>query len=283
VQQPGGQPKQISKIKYTAKAVPVNGRASETDFTHTCDTVGSSSGSPVFNEAGQVVGLHHYGFGSGGEWNENRAIRIIIALRIIFIIKISSFSDSQSVLFYKSIQLIYFMTGRGDAMKNHIEDSRGKKNTSILNQLTRRQFITLSATALGTTPLWGCDWFQKDDNLVHPGQDVSVIDIHTHIYNFEDLPKGFIDTYLRDYNLPFFKILVQLLEYALQGLAPGYEREKERLKRLLEHPGERAFVIRKDDWEKKWEEEDQKTFEEFKKRINDEINKSRSFRAFSVE
>lgn len=76
VQHPGGQPKQISKINCVAKAVPVNGRACETDFTHTCDTVGGSSGSPVFNEVGQVIGLHHYGFGTGGEWNENRAIRM---------------------------------------------------------------------------------------------------------------------------------------------------------------------------------------------------------------
>ncbi len=76
VQHPGGLPKQISKINCRAVAVPVDGRGEQTDFSHTCDTVGGSSGSPVLNESGQVVGLHHYGFGEGGEWEENRAIRM---------------------------------------------------------------------------------------------------------------------------------------------------------------------------------------------------------------
>jgi V8-like Glu-specific endopeptidase len=76
VQHPAGQPKQISKVNCGADVIPVDGRAPETDFTHSCDTVGGSSGSPVFNSAGQLVGLHHYGFGEGGEWTENRAIRM---------------------------------------------------------------------------------------------------------------------------------------------------------------------------------------------------------------
>lgn len=76
VQHPAGQPKQISRVNCTADLVPVDGRAAETDFTHSCDTVGGSSGAPVFNSAGQIVGLHHYGFGEGGEWTENRAIRM---------------------------------------------------------------------------------------------------------------------------------------------------------------------------------------------------------------
>ena len=31
------------------------------DFSHDCDTEGGSSGAPVFNDAGQLIGLHHYG------------------------------------------------------------------------------------------------------------------------------------------------------------------------------------------------------------------------------
>ena len=76
VQHPAGQPKQISRINCAVDLVPVDGRGTETDFTHSCDTVGGSSGAPVFNSAGQIVGLHHYGFGEGGEWTENRAIRM---------------------------------------------------------------------------------------------------------------------------------------------------------------------------------------------------------------
>jgi hypothetical protein len=32
------------------------------DFTHKCDTQGGSSGAPVFNSQGQLIGIHHRGF-----------------------------------------------------------------------------------------------------------------------------------------------------------------------------------------------------------------------------
>lgn len=78
IQHPGGQPKQVSVVECAAMAVPVDGRAPGTDFTHTCDTAGGSSGAPVFDRTGTLVGLHHYGFAEGqvADWTENRGIRI---------------------------------------------------------------------------------------------------------------------------------------------------------------------------------------------------------------
>jgi V8-like Glu-specific endopeptidase len=76
VQHPAGEAKQISKINCKAGLVPVDGRATGSDFIHSCDTAGGSSGSPVTDSAGNLVGLHHYGFNEGGAWSQNRAVRI---------------------------------------------------------------------------------------------------------------------------------------------------------------------------------------------------------------
>lgn len=80
VQHPGGAPKLISWQGCGATAAPVDGRAAGSDFAHRCDTLGGSSGSPVVDLDGRVVGLHHYGFADGegqaGAWGENRAVRM---------------------------------------------------------------------------------------------------------------------------------------------------------------------------------------------------------------
>lgn len=76
IQHPAGLPKKIARTNCMIAELPVDGLAPDSDFSHSCDTLGGSSGSPVFNEAGILVGLHHYGFAEGGSWSENRAIRI---------------------------------------------------------------------------------------------------------------------------------------------------------------------------------------------------------------
>lgn len=76
VQHPGPHPKQVSTIDCAAAAFPVAGRGDGSDFTHTCDTAEGSSGAPVFDAAGRLVGLHHFGFREGPTdiWHENRAV-----------------------------------------------------------------------------------------------------------------------------------------------------------------------------------------------------------------
>ena len=75
IQHPAGETKQISMNECAVSRPVADGRAAATDFAHTCDTLGGSSGSPVFTTDGRLVGLHHYGRGVG-YWNENRAVRI---------------------------------------------------------------------------------------------------------------------------------------------------------------------------------------------------------------
>lgn len=79
IQHPGGEPKKISSEECAASLDPVSGRGDDTDFTHTCDTASGSSGSPVFNGDGAVVGLHHFGFEDHPNegWSENRAVRLL--------------------------------------------------------------------------------------------------------------------------------------------------------------------------------------------------------------
>lgn len=75
IQHPAGQPKQVSKKDCTVLEPSADGRGKDTDFAHGCDTLSGSSGSPVLNLRGQVVGLHHYGFGEQLYWKSNRAVK----------------------------------------------------------------------------------------------------------------------------------------------------------------------------------------------------------------
>jgi V8-like Glu-specific endopeptidase len=78
IQHPGGQPKQVSIIGCAIRGldrVGVGGTA--TDFGHLCDTLGGSSGSPVFSMAsGKVIGLHHLGYPEGMVDPENQGVRM---------------------------------------------------------------------------------------------------------------------------------------------------------------------------------------------------------------
>jgi hypothetical protein len=63
IHHPEGKPKQITK---DCEIVNPNWKGWRTDdkteFTHNCDTEAGSSGAPVFNMQGQLIGLHHLGF-----------------------------------------------------------------------------------------------------------------------------------------------------------------------------------------------------------------------------
>lgn len=64
IEHPGGGPKMISRIDCTVFGNDVAGVSEGviTDFQHHCDTLGGSSGSPVFSmQTRQLVGLHHLG------------------------------------------------------------------------------------------------------------------------------------------------------------------------------------------------------------------------------
>ncbi|WP_424830897.1 trypsin-like serine peptidase [Ruegeria sp.] len=75
VQHPAGEPKQISDYDCSVSKSPVNGYEKDLDLAHECDTLGGSSGSPVFNEEGEVIALHHLGMSRSGEFSTlNRAV-----------------------------------------------------------------------------------------------------------------------------------------------------------------------------------------------------------------
>lgn len=52
----------------------VYGASRKSDFLHGADTDPRSSGSPIFNVKGEVIGLHHYGFKDNSFYKYNRAV-----------------------------------------------------------------------------------------------------------------------------------------------------------------------------------------------------------------
>jgi V8-like Glu-specific endopeptidase len=78
IQHPAGKPKKIAKTNCLIEDVPVDGRREDSDFAHSCDTEGGSSGSRVSDTNGRLVGLHHYGFDEGGIWSRNSAITLSV-------------------------------------------------------------------------------------------------------------------------------------------------------------------------------------------------------------
>ncbi|MDC9835134.1 trypsin-like serine peptidase [Rhizobium binxianense] len=81
IQHPGGRPKMISRVNCVATKPVADGISQKSDIAHTCDTEHGSSGSPLLNLAGSVVGLHHFGVADGPYWNENRAVRMAEILK----------------------------------------------------------------------------------------------------------------------------------------------------------------------------------------------------------
>lgn len=71
IQHPAGEEKQVARGN-DCRSSP--GATSSTDFAHICDTLKGSSGSPVFDDQGIVVGLHRKGFKEGRPGGRNQAI-----------------------------------------------------------------------------------------------------------------------------------------------------------------------------------------------------------------
>jgi len=79
-----GLPKQVSTCKVDTLVSKGSQYAPGAEFEHSCDTEKGSSGGPVFDSAGLLVGIHHAGFALDNECRpldkENKAVRLSVIL-----------------------------------------------------------------------------------------------------------------------------------------------------------------------------------------------------------
>jgi S1-C subfamily serine protease len=76
IQHPSGGPKMIAYKSCSVDQVGAVGLSTSV-FSHLCDTDHGSSGAPVFDVGGRLIGVHRYGFNDGTDrWQTNRAVRI---------------------------------------------------------------------------------------------------------------------------------------------------------------------------------------------------------------
>lgn len=80
VHHPGGQPKKLSRVGCF---VGPDRNLRHGRFLHQCDTVGGSSGSPIFDAGGSVVGIHHRGTPDRGQDAFNQGTQFMLAKEFI--------------------------------------------------------------------------------------------------------------------------------------------------------------------------------------------------------
>lgn len=85
IQHPAGLPKRLASLQCQTKTLTTGQMDPATDFGHQCDTQGGSSGSPVQDVMGMVIGIHHYGFPSTAKPSEqvNQAVKMGEILKLI--------------------------------------------------------------------------------------------------------------------------------------------------------------------------------------------------------
>lgn len=102
IEHAGGGPKQasIQDCQDVKSPIPGIDAQQKTDFAHHCDTLGGSSGSPVFDfETKELVGLHHLGFNPKKQTPTNQLSNQAVAIAYVLQdIKRQSTADYQEIV-----------------------------------------------------------------------------------------------------------------------------------------------------------------------------------------